>query len=153
MKGCIIEGSEIEKVFNCIKELKNYNWLITDMECYTDDKNLLNVIDNKYCWVQGKDLLKLLKIESSQWIWGVFSAFSKNIELKDVLKYEYPFADGYKGFWKNPLTIQHPLATLEFVIWDGNFILVISEDHKIISDIMKKNNNARDLELYNAFEI
>ena len=153
MKGCIIEGSEIEKVFNCIKELKNYNWLITDMECYTDDKNLLNVIDNKYCWVQGKDLLKLLKIESSQWIGGVFSAFSKNIELKDVLKYEYPFADGYKGFWKNPLTIQHPLATLEFVIWDGNFILVISEDHKIISDIMKKNNNARDLELYNAFEI
>ena len=153
MKGCIIEGSEIEKVFNCIKELKNYNWLITDMECYTDDKNLLNVIDNKYCWVQGKDLLKLLKIESSQWVWGVFSAFSKNIELNDVLKYEYPYADGYKGFWKNPLTIQHPLATLEFVIWDGNFILVISEDHKIISDIMKKNNNARDLELYNAFEI
>ena len=153
MKGCIIEGSEIEKVFNCIKELKNYNWLITDMECYTDDKNLLNVIDNKYCWVQGKDLLKLLKIESSQWVWGVFSAFSKNIGLNDVLKYEYPYADGYKGFWKNPLTIQHPLATLEFVIWDGNFILVISEDHKIISDIMKKNNNARDLELYNAFEI
>ena len=152
MKGCIIEGSEIEKVFNCIKELKNYNWLITDMECYTDDKNLLNVIDNKYCWVQGKDLLKLLKIESSQWVWGVFSAFSKSIELNDVLKYEYPYADGYKGFWKNPLTIQHPLATLEFVIWDGNFILVISEDHKIISDIMKKNNNARDLELYNAFE-
>ena len=152
MKGCIIEGSEIEKVFNCIKELKNYNWLITDMECYTDDKNLLNVIDNKYCWVHGKDLLKLLKIESSQWVWGVFSAFSKNIELNDVLKYEYPYADGYKGFWKNPLTIQHPLATLEFVIWDGNFILVISEDHKIISDIMKKNNNARDLELYNTFE-
>ena len=152
MKGCIIEGSEIEKVFNCIKELKNYNWLITDMECYTDDKNLLNFIDNKYCWVHGKDLLKLLKIESSQWVWGVFSAFSKNIELNDVLKYEYPYADGYKGFWKNPLTIQHPLATLEFVIWDGNFILVISEDHKIISDIMKKNNNARDLELYNTFE-
>lgn len=56
-----------------------------------------------------------MKQEDFQWIWGVLSGFEKHIELDDVLRSELPYADGYAGFWKNPVTIQHPLADVEIV--------------------------------------
>ena len=33
---------------------------------------------------------------------------------------------GYDGFWKNPVSIQHPLAELEIVAWDSTLTLLIS---------------------------
>lgn len=40
------------------------------------------------------------------------------IKPEEVLKYDYPYADGYKGFWENPIALQHPLAVSEIVVWD-----------------------------------
>ena len=67
-----------------------------------------------------------------------------------LFKYKFPFADGYKGFWMNPISIQHPLATMELVVWDGAIILVISEDDKIVESIIRKDNQIEDLEAYNS---
>ena len=117
--------------------------------CYPSDEEIAKTLDNEYCWIAGKDLVQLLDKEEFQWIWGVFSAFPKEIELNEVLKYSYPYADGYTGFWKNPITVQHPLAISEIVAWDGALILVIAKKNEIVNTIMKKNVLAQDLEKYN----
>ena len=65
------------------------------------------------------------------------------------LEYDYPYADEYKGFWKNPVSIQHPLAELEIVAWDGTLLLDISKDENVIETIKKKEVSAQDLEKYN----
>lgn len=88
--------------------------------------------------------------ENFQWIWGVLSAFSKDISKDDVLKYPLPFADGYTGFWKNPLTLQHPLAEIEITAWDGCFVLFISKDNKQVDLLQESFPFAQDLERYNA---
>lgn len=151
MKGCIIKNDEIsiKDICNCIGDAEKYNWLITNIECYPSNEEISKVLDNEYCWISGRNLLQLLDTEDFQWIWGVFSAFPKEIELREVLKYNYPYADGYKGFWKNPISVQHPLAISEIVAWDGSIILVIAKKNEIVDMLMEKNSFAQDLETYN----
>lgn len=80
---------------------------------------------------------------------GVFFAFSKEIKLEEVLKYDYSYADGYKGFWKNPIGLQHPLAVSEVVAWDGSLILVISKKDEVINALIQDSVMVQDLEKYN----
>ena len=35
----------------------------------------------------------------------MFSAFSKEVAFEEVLGYNYPYAEGYKGFWENPIAV------------------------------------------------
>ena len=151
MKGCIIKNDEIsiKEVLNCIEDVDKCNWLITNMECYPLEEEVTEFLDNEYCWIEGKELLRLLEKEDFQWIWGVFSAFPKNVLLEEVLEYNYPYADGYKGYWENPITVQHPLAITEVVAWDGSIILVISENNEIVNTFIENNVFVNDLEEYN----
>lgn len=80
---------------------------------------------------------------------GSFSGFNKNILKEDVLKYDLPYADDYGEFWKNPLSIQHPLAEIEIVAWDSTLTLLISKDDEIVDIFMKNKPYAKDLEKYN----
>lgn len=155
MKGCIIKIDEIslKEVIDCINDFEQYNYLITNIECYPLDKEISQILDNEYCWIEGKELLRLLKKEDFQWIWVVFSVFSKDVKLEEVLGYNYPYADGYKGFWENPIKVQHPLAITEIVAWDGSLILLISKNNEIVNILMKKNLFAKDLEEYNRTKI
>ena len=86
---------------------------------------------------------------SSNGYGGGFSAFPKEIRLEEVLKYDYPYADGYKGFWKNPIALQHPLAVSEIVVWDGSLILVISQKSEVVNALIENNTFVQDLEKYN----
>lgn len=151
MKGCIIKNNEIsiKEIFDCIEDIGKYNWLITNIDCYPLDEEIVEKMNKEYCWIEGTELLRLLNKEDFQWIWGVFSAFPKEVNLETVLRYNYPYADGYKGFWENTISVQHPLAITEVVAWDGSVILVISKDNKIVNMIMKENAFAKDLEEYN----
>lgn len=151
MRGCIIENVEtsIKDIYDCIENADKYNWLITNIECYPNDEKIIEILAGECCWIKGKDLLQLLHKEDFQWIWGVFSAFSEELELNEILNYSLPYADGYTGFWKNPISIQHPLAKMEIVAWDGSLILVISKENKIVEAIVKKKAGAKDLETYN----
>lgn len=151
MKGCIIKNDEItiKDVYNIIGDADNYNWLITNIECYPNNQEIVKVLDNEYCWIGGKELLDLLNKEEFQWIWCVFSAFPKQITLEEVIKYDYPYADGYTGFWENPITLQHPLAISEIVAWDGSLILVISSNNEVVNALLENNTYVQDLEKYN----
>ena len=132
-------------VFDAIGDgQQRFNWLITDdvinthsqaLEAlstgsrwkYEDGKKVgFPAPAPEYCFLSGEELTSIVRQDDSQWIWGVLSGFEKEIPLEEILKYPLPEADGYEGFWKNPPSMQHPLATLEIVPWDSSLILFFS---------------------------
>ena len=154
MKGIIIDDeirkySYLKSVIEALDgEQNKYNWLITEID-YAPTNNELEALKKPYTWISGEELTNRVNEDDGFWIWGVFSGFDKSISKKEVLKYELPEADGYKGFWQKELTIQHPLASVELVEWDGGLFLAITEDDKIISGLKKAFPSSRDLLEYN----
>ena len=45
MKGCIIKNDEIsiKDICNIIGDVDNYNWLITNIECYPSDEEIVKI--------------------------------------------------------------------------------------------------------------
>lgn len=160
MKGAILEKGEdyftyMKSVFNGIKHAqKNYNWLITDLQDGMPSEfetcELYDFGMGAYTWITGEKLTELVEKDDFQWVWAVLSGFPKCVSKNQVLQYEMPYADGYPGFWKNPISIQHPLAVTEIVAWDASSVLVISEGDKIVEDFLEFFPLAEDLELYNS---
>ena len=157
----------LKAVFEAIdnKQLE-YNWLITatDIVANSDRLDALNtsvrwqykngksiaVPAPDYYFLSGDELTKIITIDDSQWIWGVLSGFEKNIPLDEILRYPLPEADGYKGFWKNPPSIQHPLASVEIVPWDSALVLVFSKNREIIDSFRTAFPRSQDLSEFNS---
>lgn len=141
--GAIVEKGEghytdLGKVFKAIEnEQIKYNWLITDCVCYPRNPNVEKMLSKEYCWLSGNELTAMVQDEPLQWIWAVLSGFEKEIPLSEALKYQLPYADGYEGFWKNPISIQNPLATIEIVPWDSSLTLILSKEKGQIDNFMK----------------
>ena len=143
-----------------------YNWLITGTEivAHSDKLDALNTgvhwkyEDGKpiaipapdYYFLSGEELTTIITEDDSQWIWGVLSGFEKSVSLEDILKYPLPEADGYKGFWENPPSIQHPLASTEIVPWDSSLILILSKNKEIVEKYKKAFPKSQDLREYNS---
>ena len=137
--GAILQKGErfytyLGKVFAAIGEVQTeYNWLITECVCYPRSPDIDTLLSREFCWLSGEELTAVIKQEDFQWIWGVLSGFEKDIPLEKVLDYPLPYADGYEGFFKNPLSIQHPLASVEIVALDSSLTLIYSRRKEIIS--------------------
>ena len=139
----------MKKVFDAIgNKQKDYNWLITDCECYPDDKKIRELLNKEYCWISGDELTRIVQKKDFQWIWAVLSGFEKDVELSDVLKYDLPYANGYEGFWEKPLTFQHPLAKIEIVPWDSALTLIFSDDKEIVDSFINYFPYGESLEDY-----
>ena len=146
--GAIDEKSEmwythLKKLFEAIdnKQLE-YNWLITDWECNTDT---VGTLYDEYCWLSGEELTDLVVKKDPQWIWAVLSGFDKSVTAEEVLKHKLPFANGYGGFWKKPLSLQNPLAKIEIVAWDSYLVLILSERKEIVDSFRKHYPKSKDL--------
>ena len=149
------EGEEyytyLPKIFDAIDNAQlNYNWLITDCFCNFEIPVVTEVNKNGYCWISGEDLTKLVQNTHVQWIWAVLSGFPKDVPLSEVLKHPLPFADGYGGFWRNPISIQHPLATIEIVPWDSSSTLFFSTDKALVEKFKAGYPQSEDLSTYIA---
>lgn len=141
----------LPKLFDTIDNAQlDYNWLITDCFCNVETPVERDVDEKGYCWISGEDLTKLVHEAQIQWIWAVLSGFPKDVPLSEVLKHPYPFADGYSGFWHNPISIQHPLATVEIVPWDSSLTLFFSTDKELVDKFMTGYPYSEDLTVYNA---
>ncbi|MEE1057533.1 MAG: DUF2691 family protein [Acutalibacteraceae bacterium] len=146
--------THLNKVFRAIKSRQNnYNWLITDCECYPKNSATAEMLKRDYCWLSGEELTALVEEEDFQWIWAVLSGFEKDIPFDKVIKYNLPYADGYRDFWENPLTLQHPLASVEIVPWDSTLTLLLSKDKEIVEDFRKAFPYSENLEGYNQNEL
>jgi hypothetical protein len=156
MKGAILQKGEVyytnmRKIFDAIKnEQKNYNWLITDCVCYPQTKKYESMLSKEYCEITGEALTEMVQEEEFQWIWGVLSGFKKEIDIKDILEYRVPFADGYRGFWQREVSMQHPLADIEIVAWDSSRVLLISKEEHIVKNFRKAFPQSEDLKEFNS---
>ena len=83
-------------------------------------------------------------------MWAVLSGFDKNISLSEIMQYPKPYADGYEGFWKNPLSIQHPLAEIEIVPWDSSLTLFLSKREDLVNNFLEFFPSGKDLSAYNS---
>ena len=155
MKGLILNRGEsgysyLGEVFFRVKELsEKYNWLVSFPECYPQSEEWMEKMNTDSIWMTGQELKKLLTEDDFQWIWGELSGFPKSVSFKDILKFPLPHAEGYAGFWKNPLTLQHPLAEVELVAWDSSCTLFLSSNETVIEQIAHIYPQAEDLESYN----
>ena len=149
--GRILEKGEeyytyLKKIFSSMGDFqKNYRWLITDCTCYLDPV-LYSAISSDE---MGRELTAIVEREDFQWIWAVLSGFSKEVSLEEVLKYPLPYADGYRGFWKVPLTLQHPLARVELVPWDSSLTLLLGRDKELVDTFRQAFPLSEDLYDYN----
>ena len=154
--GAILEKGEswytyMGKIFRAIGDAqKNYNWLISDADCFPMTPEFSDLLARESCWLTGEALTAMVEREDFQWIWGVLSGFPKEVSLEQVLEHPLPYADGYAGFWKNPLTLQHPLAEVELVPWDSSATLVLSTRKELVEDYRRFSPLSEDLAQYNA---
>ena len=142
--------TQMGKVFDAINNKQiDYNWLITDIDSVPE--KIHECCNGKnYCWLTGVELTRIVSTDSSQWIWAVLSGFEKSVNLSEILNHSQPYADGYKGFWSNPLSIQHPLASIELVAWDGCCTLLISNNYTLIENFKNIFSLSEDLLKYNT---
>lgn len=144
MKGLVIDKNNeyhtfLKKVFDLIdnKQL-DYNWLISDFECYPITQKNIELLSNEWCWITGEELTRMIEEEDFQWIWGCFSAFSKNLTLNEVLKYNIPIVNQNSSIWNEPILLQHPLAEMEIIAWDSTLTIINSHDDNVIDKAMEK---------------
>jgi len=145
--------TDMAKVLNSLDgRYREYNWLITDFEgAYTGE---IDNLERDYAFVTGDELFELAgRDKVYQWIWAVISGFDKSIPLEEILKYPLPYADGYDGFWHDPISIQHPLAEVEIVAWDSSLTLFISKNKKLAEFFRKGFPLSEDLSEYNNREV
>lgn len=142
--------TQMGKIFDAIKDNQmNYNWLITDIDCVPQKiEDCCNGKD--FCWLSGEKLTQVVREDDGQWVWAVLSGFDKRVALTEVLKYPRPYADGYRGFWTNPISIQHPLATVEIVPWDSSLTLFFSKQESLVRDFLDFFPFSEELSIYNA---
>ncbi len=80
----------------------------------------------------------------------MFSGFSKEITLEEVLKYNLPFADGNIGYWIDDVVLQHPLADIEIVAWDSSLTLFISKKDSLVQKFRQHFPLSEDLSARNT---
>lgn len=142
--------TQMGRVFDAIRNKQTeYNWLITDIDCGIPKIEELRK-GKEYCWITGEALSKIVREDDGQWIWAVFSGFNKNITLSQVIQYPKPYANGYEGFWKNPPSIQHPLAAIEIVPWDSSLTLFFSKNKELVHDFLEFFPLSKDISIYNS---
>lgn len=112
-------------------------------------KRIRQAKNNKYAWISGEELTNIIKKDDFQWHFAVLSGFDKCFDKEEILKYEFPCADGYGGFWQKDISIQHPLACIEIVAWDSCATLIISKKSEIIKKFRNVFHLSKDLVEYN----
>lgn len=154
--GAILEQGEeyytdLRKVLQSIEiRFADFNWLITDFDYYPTVPRMEQNSASGYCWLSGNELADIFAKENIQWIWAVLSGFRKNIALEEILKFSLPFANGNPGFWSVPVTLQHPLASIEIVPWDSSRTLVISTRRDWVDRFRTAFPLSEDLAQYNT---
>jgi len=155
VKGIILDKSEqyftfLGGIFKAIQnKQEEYNWLITDYECYPQSEKCSELFNGKDIWISGSELTKMIETEDFQWIWGVFSGFPKGVPKDNVMEFDIPKAEEHEDFWKVPVSIQHPLADIEIVAWDSSLTLFISKDDELIKLFCEEFPLAENLTEYN----
>ena len=69
--------------------------------------------------------------------------------MEEALKYPLPSAEDYDGYYQNPVSLQHPLSSVEIVPSDSSWTLIISKDKTIIDSYLKRCPKCEELFSFN----
>ena len=63
VKGCIInyDKTSLIELFGCMNDFDKCNCLITNIECCPADREISEIMDAEYCWIDGKELLRFIE--------------------------------------------------------------------------------------------
>lgn len=137
-------------VFEAIGNIQTqYNWLVTGCVCYPKDKEIEELFNQDYCWLSGNELTAIIQKEDFQWIWACLCGFPKDILLEDILRYPLLEAENYSGYYQNPVTLQHPLSSVEIIPCDSSYTLIISKDKNITDSYQRSYPACEDLSSFN----
>ena len=140
----------MSKVFHAMDNAQlQYNWLITNCVCYPQNNNIGKLLAQEYCWLSGDELSAIIEQEDFQWIWACLCGFSKDITREEALKYPLPSAESYNGYYQNPVSLQHPLSSVEIVPSDSSWTLIISKERSIIESYLKYYPMCEELSSFN----
>lgn len=154
MKGAILNKGEpgytlMSRIFSAINQVqRNYNWLITDINAYPNDPLFEKLVNDEYIWMTGDELTNMVEKEDFQWIWAVFSGFSPDVNIEEILKYELPSVQDNYDIWKNQPLIQHPLANTEILACDSSYVTIVSKHDSIVNEFMASFKHSIDLDVY-----
>ncbi|MBO7196357.1 MAG: hypothetical protein J6V80_03390 [Clostridia bacterium] len=123
-------------------DIKDYWWLICDIEAYPIKKQYQDLIgDNYYLLLSTSELVNMLKDDDFQWVWAVFSAIPSTYEKEDILKFNLPYLEYFDEGQYNPYVdeprIQHPYAELEIYAADSSYMFLISDDEELVDRFKK----------------
>ena len=141
--------TDLKEIFSVFGDVaKHYNWLLSSYEC-SDYPSEKIPFENDFVLLSGEDFVDILEVHEIQFIWGVATAYTKNISLESIQHYPLPLADGYEGFWNPDVAMQHPLADIEIVAWDSSLLLIIAKSKRLIETFAKEYPDSQDLSEYN----
>lgn len=91
----MVYGAILEKGNRCFTQLlellqaiepiqKDFNWLITDCECFPRNPKTNELFSKEYAFLSGEEFTSLVEEENFQWVWAVFSAFKQDIPLEEI---------------------------------------------------------------------
>ncbi|EAF5657757.1 hypothetical protein AB346_00420 [Listeria innocua] len=156
MKGLIINKmhsdyfTNMSEVFNLLPEEElNCMWLVSSYDCNIYPSEQIP-FDKDYVWMRGTKLKEILNQKEIMFIWGNFTSYPSDTELKDVLKYPIPFADGNKDLWEEDVQLSNPLANTELISWDSSIFLALSKNTSIIELLKANYPDSEDLSKYNS---
>ena len=156
MKGALLMTGEeyftdMRRRLTGIKNVEKYNWLITDFAGDPESPKLeAQLLSPKgYCFLSGEELLKLVKSKKFQWEWAMLTAFSKDLELEEILRYELPKASN-ETFFDERIAMQHPFAEIELVAYDSSMFICIAKSYAQVKYFREKFPLSVDLREYNT---
>lgn len=141
----------LKDIFSSLKDKqKEYNWLITECDIVANSTEPDALNHGEYHFLTGDELTSIVEKDDGQWIWGVLSGFDKNISLDKILEYPLPTADNNASLWKNPISMLHPLSSLEIIPFDSSFVLLLSTKKEHVDMFRACFSGSEDLSTYNS---
>jgi hypothetical protein len=142
--------TDIKLVFDALEGRQNeFNWLITAHECYSWLSES-DIFDEAIILLSGNELTDIVTKNKIQFVWGIFSAFDKsiNIDVNNLL-----IVPSFDGEWKyggKDVHPQHPLAVAEIVCVDSSYTIFLSKDADLSSRFLRYYSDAQDLNEWNS---
>ncbi|MHC4563304.1 MAG: hypothetical protein ACYS8X_11085 [Planctomycetota bacterium] len=142
--------THLDDVFLRIPELRQYHWLISNLEAnylFTDRGNGQSDerLRGDVVLIDGETLNEILQSNDVQFIWGVFSAFRQPVQ---TLPEELPWADG-GDFWIGSPQPQAMGAEMEIVAWDSSCTLFINVPPGMAKTLREMYPDIQDLDEMN----
>jgi hypothetical protein len=111
-----------EVLASILDDIKEYNWLIADVEFHSDFEGKLPInMEKDYFILSSAQFDILLKAEVQIW-WGTVLGIPKIVEIK-LDENNLPFVEGNNLIWENGI-FQHPDAEIEIDCFDSSFTIV-----------------------------